>query len=110
MHPIFTITLVGDIILVRLKRPVEGILVVVYAYLSHALIDHYLSNRACYTSSAVILLELLSFVGVVYLLMPTIKAEKKRSEELMKEAKVEVKDHWLNKIEEIEGDDEQKQD
>ncbi|NJF24808.1 hypothetical protein [Thermococcus sp. Bubb.Bath] len=98
IHPVFTVSLVGGILLFRYGKRIEGVLVASYSYLGHALLDHYLTACACYISSAVILLALASFAGAVYLLMPKIEAERKQRGEFEKEATVELKDHWLNKM------------
>ncbi|AMQ19313.1 hypothetical protein [Thermococcus peptonophilus] len=104
LHPVFTITLVGGLVLIQKKRPIEGSLAAIYTYLSHALLDHYISTRSFYKSTAVILLELLAFIAVLYLLMPDIKAEKKQREEAIKEATVDLNEHWLNRIENRESE------
>ena len=99
IHPVFTITLVGGLVLIQQRRPVEGSLAVGYTYLSHALLDYYIPTRSFYKASGVILLELLAFVAVLYLLMPDIKSEKEQREEAIKKATVDLSEHWLNRIE-----------
>jgi RsiW-degrading membrane proteinase PrsW (M82 family) len=103
-HPVFTITLVSGLVLIQKRRLIEGGLAVGYTYLSHAFLDYYIPTRSFYKASGVILLELAAFIGVIYLLMPDIKSEKKQREEAIKKATVDLSEHWLNRIENTESE------
>jgi len=98
IHPLMTPTLMAGIILVLKGRKLEGALIGSSPYVTHALLDHYLSLGNYVISCVLLLLAIAAFVVAVYLLLPAVREEKERRTKFQREATVSVKDHWLMKI------------